>query len=46
MLLDAKGTAARVADATRMKKWLAALKPTFGDNVSGASTSAQSYSGM
>ncbi len=46
VLLDAKGTAARVADATRMKKWLAALKPTFGDNVSGASTSAQSYSGM
>ncbi|KQZ43436.1 serine hydrolase [Duganella sp. Root1480D1] len=46
VLLDAKGTAARVADATRMKKWLAALKPTFGENVSGASTSAQSYSGM
>jgi D-alanyl-D-alanine endopeptidase (penicillin-binding protein 7) len=46
VLLDAKGSAARVADATRMKKWLASLKPTFGDNVSGASTGAQVYSGM
>jgi D-alanyl-D-alanine endopeptidase (penicillin-binding protein 7) len=46
VLLDAKGSAARVADAMRMKKWLAALKPTFGDNVSGASTGAQAYSGM
>ncbi|TWI64514.1 D-alanyl-D-alanine endopeptidase (penicillin-binding protein 7) [Pseudoduganella lurida] len=27
VLLDAKGTAARVADAVRMKKWLTALRP-------------------
>ncbi|MGB9988585.1 serine hydrolase [Massilia sp. SM-13] len=32
VLLDAKGTAARVGDAIRMKKWLTALKPAgFGD---------------
>lgn len=32
VLLDAKGTAARVGDAMRMKKWLTALKPAgFGD---------------
>lgn len=46
VLLDAKGAAARVADANRMKKWLTALKPTFGDTVSGASSGAQVYSGM
>jgi D-alanyl-D-alanine endopeptidase (penicillin-binding protein 7) len=40
VLLDAKGSAARVADATRMKKWLAALKPNFPGTISGASSAA------
>jgi len=39
VLLDAKGTAARVADAMRMRKWLAALKPPgFSDVTSGGGT--------
>jgi D-alanyl-D-alanine endopeptidase (penicillin-binding protein 7) len=39
VLLDAKGTAARVADAMRMKKWLTALKPApFADTVGSGST--------
>ena len=46
VLLDSKGSAARAADATRMRKWLSALKPTFGENISGSSAAAQSYSGM
>jgi len=47
VLLDAKGTAARVADATRMKKWLAALKPDFPGSISGASSATPySASGM
>jgi D-alanyl-D-alanine endopeptidase (penicillin-binding protein 7) len=38
VLLDAKGTAARVGDAIRMKKWLAALKPdSFSQSVGGSS---------
>jgi len=46
VLLDAKGTAARVGDAMRMKKWLTALKPSgFGDSV-GSGASIQSAAGM
>jgi D-alanyl-D-alanine endopeptidase (penicillin-binding protein 7) len=37
VLLDAKGTAARVADAMRMKKWLTALKPASFPETAGAS---------
>lgn len=45
VLLDAKGTAARVADAMRMKKWLTALKPapfaeTIGSGGAGSALSA------
>ncbi len=36
VLLDAKGTAARVADAMRMKKWLTALKPASFPETAGA----------
>ncbi len=36
VLLDAKGTAARVADAMRMKKWLTALKPAGFSESAGA----------
>jgi D-alanyl-D-alanine endopeptidase (penicillin-binding protein 7) len=44
VLLDAKGTAARVGDAVRMKKWLTALKPPgFGD---ASGSSIQSAAGM
>ncbi|UGQ45294.1 serine hydrolase [Massilia endophytica] len=43
VLLDAKGTAARVGDAMRMRKWLSALKPSFTDSAGG---SAQSATGM
>jgi len=39
VLLDAKGTAARVADAMRMRKWLAALKPPGFSDVSSGGTS-------
>ncbi|WP_395401744.1 serine hydrolase [Pseudoduganella sp. UC29_106] len=47
VLLDAKGSAARAADATRMKKWLAALKPDFPGTISGASgASPYSAAGM
>ncbi|QGZ39323.1 D-alanyl-D-alanine endopeptidase (penicillin-binding protein 7) [Pseudoduganella flava] len=49
VLLDAKGTAARVADAVRMKKWLAALKPaSFSDTAgaAGAGAMTQSAAGM
>jgi D-alanyl-D-alanine endopeptidase (penicillin-binding protein 7) len=46
VLLDAKGTAARIADATRMRKWLAALKPSFGDHISGSSAAPSAASGM
>jgi D-alanyl-D-alanine endopeptidase (penicillin-binding protein 7) len=46
VLLDAKGTAARVADATRMRKWLAAVKPSFGDHISGSSAAPSAASGM
>lgn len=43
VLLDAKGTAARVADAMRMRKWLAALKPPgFSDASSGATAAGGS----
>ncbi|WP_338766047.1 serine hydrolase [Massilia sp. METH4] len=39
VLLDAKGSAARVADAMRMKKWLTALKPMpFSDATPAAGT--------
>jgi D-alanyl-D-alanine endopeptidase (penicillin-binding protein 7) len=39
VLLDAKGTAARVADAMRMKKWLTALKPApFAETVGSGGT--------
>jgi D-alanyl-D-alanine endopeptidase (penicillin-binding protein 7) len=38
VLLDAKGTAARVADAMRMKKWLTALKPASFPETAGASS--------
>lgn len=37
VLLDAKGTAARVADAMRMKQWLTALKPASFPETAGAS---------
>lgn len=41
VLLDAKGTAARVADAMRMRKWLAALKPPgFSDVTSGGTATS------
>lgn len=36
VLLDAKGTAARVADAMRMKQWLTALKPASFPETAGA----------
>lgn len=36
VLLDAKGTAARVADAMRMKQWLTALKPATFPETAGA----------
>ncbi|QBE64763.1 serine hydrolase [Pseudoduganella lutea] len=39
VLLDAKGTAARVADAMRMKKWLTALRPApFAETVGSGTT--------
>ena len=45
VLLDAKGTAARVGDAIRMRKWLAALKsPGFSD-ATGGSIGAMAGSG-
>ncbi|AXA94295.1 serine hydrolase [Massilia sp. YMA4] len=42
VLLDAKGTAARVADAMRMRKWLAALKPPGFSDASGATVTGGS----
>jgi D-alanyl-D-alanine endopeptidase (penicillin-binding protein 7) len=38
VLLDAKGTAARVADAMRMKKWLTALRPAPFAEAGGSGT--------
>jgi D-alanyl-D-alanine endopeptidase (penicillin-binding protein 7) len=38
VLLDAKGTAARVADAMRMKKWLTALRPAPYAEAGGSGT--------
>ncbi|WEF33130.1 serine hydrolase [Pseudoduganella chitinolytica] len=46
VLLDAKGTAARVADAMRMRKWLTAMKPPgFSDTTAGGATSTGSLGG-
>lgn len=50
VLLDAKGSAARAADAGRMRKWLEALKPSaiigggLGTTTGGGPTAPQAYS--
>src|SRR5450830_1521635 len=45
VLLDAKGSAARVADAMRMRKWLTALKPP-GFSASGGGTTIGTVGAM